>query len=227
MELQVEKFSYNRSNVILNDVKYSVTPGKINFLIGSNGTGKTTLLDIFVGLLGSNNIKKDYQLNNDYIYINQFLPMLGKMSCKEIIQLILGTIYGELNISKENLIKYVDKANLPFLLKYWDTPYKELSGGEGKLLQLLLFLETNKSLIVMDEPTAFLDRKNVYMLFDRIKKNEMATYIIVTHDYRDLLLCDDYTVTILDNGMIAGAYRKEEFEKENIRNHFISFFKEI
>lgn len=67
--------------------------GKVNFLGGHNGAGKTTLIDLFLELKDTRYSIRDYTINNDYMYVNQLLPMLESVYCRELIRLILGIIY--------------------------------------------------------------------------------------------------------------------------------------
>lgn len=81
MKLNVKYFSRKKSPFVMDDMEYIVADNKINFLIGKNGSGKTTLLDIFLGLVHPEQVTKSYDIGEDYIYINQMIPMLGSLEC--------------------------------------------------------------------------------------------------------------------------------------------------
>lgn len=71
-------------------------------------------------------------------------------------------------------------------------------------MQILLFLQTNKSVVILDEPSAFVDRRNVKNIFDLInQKRTKQTFIIITHDVRDIRLVSTSNVSLLDSGTIV------------------------
>ncbi|WP_050498717.1 ATP-binding cassette domain-containing protein [Oenococcus oeni] len=188
---------------------------QVNFLIGENGSGKTTLIDAITRQLrGKEYLSSlDFDLGNDYMYISQFLPMLGYVKCSEIAQVILGTIFSTLNITIDDLEKLSDPFTFSFLKTVWNRRYRELSGGELKLVQILLFLQTNKSVVILDEPSAFIDRRNVKNIFDLInQKRTKQTFIIITHDVRDIRLVPTSNVSLLDSGRIVKSIDGKEID---------------
>lgn len=209
----------------MDDMEYIVADNKINFLIGKNGSGKTTLLDIFLGLVHPEQVTKSYDIGEDYIYINQMIPMLGSLECREIVQLVLGLKLEKNSLTINDLAAEVDKFSLKIIKEYWNVKYNYLSGGQKKLFQQILFIQFDKSVYVLDEPTNFLDRENVHELFNVINTKKDKTFIIVTHDYRDLEMISDYHVTIIDNGKIEGSFEKKEFETPETSNQFLKYFK--
>ncbi|MRT44621.1 ABC transporter ATP-binding protein, partial [Xylella fastidiosa subsp. multiplex] len=84
-----------------------------------------------------------------------------------------------------------------------------LSGGQRKLVQLLLFLQVDRELIVLDEPTAAVDRENVQLLFQIMQAHPERTYLMSTHDVRalhaftdrDVLWLNDRQATALAHGL--------------------------
>lgn len=226
MKLTIDEFTYKKSGFEIKDMEYVVQENKVNFLIGKNGSGKTTLLDIFLGLIDSGTISKDYELGNDYIYINQMIPMLGSLEGREIAQLVLGLEFQKSNVTLNDLEARVDSFSFDIIEEFWNIKYRNLSGGQKKLFQQILFIQFSKSVFVMDEPTNFLDRENVHELFNVVKEKQGKTIIIVTHDYRDLKIVEDYHVTFIERGKIKGTFNKEEFEVPETTDKFLKYFKE-
>lgn len=226
--MKIHQLNYQHKNgtQLFQGLDYQVQDQAVNFLIGKNGVGKSTLLDIFMGLRKAD-CDKDYDLGNDYVYISQFLPMLGKIPCKEVAQLILGVIHKRIQISLEDLKAIFPAPVYDFYAEKWDQYYFQLSGGEQKLFQIFLFLTSNKRLYVLDEPTASLDRRNVGLLFELIKGLHGKTFLIVTHDFRDLKIFDEYYLTILEpnQGTFMDRHRFEESLGELTRQiDFLDYF---
>lgn len=212
-----------KDEVIIENVHLKIKPNRINYIIGENGAGKSTIIKIFLGLLQGKNIYRDYQLHNDYVYFMQAIPMLN-LSCKINIQLILGILFNKFNISLIDIKKRVDRYIFNFFEKNWEKKYSDLSGGEARLLQLFCYLQTEKTLVVLDEPTSNIDRLNVKYILNYIQKQN-KTYVITTHDYRDLLDTENYSVTCIENGKVSFSGDKDEFESiDNFESDFLNQF---
>lgn len=153
--------------------------------------------------------------------------MLGSITVGEIANLVLGIEYGKYEIELGYLKDKIEEYSFSFLQKRWNKHYQELSGGERKLVQLVLFLQIKRDLVVLDEPTAFLDRENVNNVFHVINANKDRTYLIITHDVRDLLLVNDYHLLSMDNHKIDHEFNKKTFENVNRDNSFLHYFAEV
>lgn len=199
-----------------------VSPG-INFLIGHNGAGKTTLADILTGLRSASGTD---ELPTDAIYLNQSLPMLSSIRVRDVAQLVLGIETGQTHLSLANLTRRVDVATSAYLTPIWDQHYRELSGGQRKLVQLLLFLQVDRSLVVLDEPTAAVDRENVKLLFSVMAAHPQRTYLMITHDVRDIRAFTDYQVLWLRDRQITGM-TPTEFRENSTNADFLTAFQEI
>ncbi|MCF7523589.1 hypothetical protein L3X07_11095 [Levilactobacillus brevis] len=124
----------------------------------------------------------------------------------------MGNIFSDAHIQITNLQNRLDENTYAFLKQVWSKKYNELSGGEDKLLQLSLFLQSNKHFIVLDEPSASIDRRNVKRLFLTITQRlAQQTFLIVTHDVRDIRLAPESFVTILENGKVTAKLRGQDF----------------
>lgn len=215
MKLDDYSYTYHREDSpALSHINYCVHNNAINFVIGPNGAGKSTLIDALT--LNTRFGKSQGQVigprDHDYLYITQFLPMLGAIPCSEIAKFILGNIFSDAHIQITNLQNRLDENTYAFLKQVWSKKYNELSGGEDKLLQLSLFLQSNKHFIVLDEPSASIDRRNVKRLFLTITQRlAQQTFLIVTHDVRDIRLAPESFVKILENGKVTAKLRGQDF----------------
>lgn len=222
MKFKNISYAFKKSSVpFFNKVSLSIEDQKINFLIGKNGSGKTTLIDIILGFKKANikpiNSKK-------FLYLNQMLPVLDSIKVKDLAELILGIEYGMSSLTLEYIRTKVDGYTFDFLKENWDKYYSALSGGNQKIAQLILFLQVERELIVLDEPTAFLDRKNAASLFKVIKSHPERTYLIVTHDIRDFRYFDNFNVILLNDQKIQFEADKDGFIEHNQHNEFLQFF---
>lgn len=145
---------------VLDFEKLSVYQGDRIGLVGANGSGKTTLLKIIAQELVPN--KGKVEVMCDVFYYKQFSEGIDPFS-------IHGKEVKELKIKD----------------KVWD---ENFSGGEETRLRLAQMLSSDKSLILLDEPTTNLDFEGMNILKDKL--NQIETFILVSHDRSLLnLLC--------------------------------------
>ncbi len=183
---------------VLTDVFLSCRPGEIIGLLGKNGTGKSTLLKIIFGSLSADQkfIKIGHKiirglLNNrnlvNYLPQNHFLPNHIKVST--IIYLFCDKRNASL-IKANDLIK-------PMLNK----KSKQLSGGEKRILEILLVLHSNVRYILIDEPFNGIDPIYKEDIKNLIKEQSINKgFIITDHDYRNILDIATRIILMHDGG---------------------------
>ena len=201
--------SKSRINV-LNSLNLSIETGTTVALTGPSGSGKSTLLNLISGIddVSSGSIIINDQMINDLSQnelcnfrnqnigmIFQFFNLINDLTVIENISLPL-LMRG---INKKSIMKTVgnlidsiglrDRASFTTNL---------LSGGEAQRVAIARALVTKPSIILADEPTGNLDKKNTTNIIDiliQLCKENKSTLIMVTHD-NDLLTKFDKTYTI-------------------------------
>lgn len=208
-------FAYNKSRSFYNHSTIRFEKGNIYCLLGENGAGKSTFINIMVGLYMG---KYEGQIYYDNIDIKELdlyhiRRKLISISAQEPI-LLSNTIY-------ENIVLGVDDVDTQEI-EYWcrilniDETIKKMpngihtrlseksaniSGGEKqKFTHIRSFLKKS-NVFIFDEPTSALDKKSTEVLKDILteqKKDKII--IIITHD-QELNSIADYIVTFNDNGI--------------------------
>ena len=201
--------SKSRINV-LNSLNLSIETGTTVALTGPSGSGKSTLLNLISGIddVSSGSIIINDQMINDLNQnelcnfrnqnigmVFQFFNLINDLTVIENISLPL-LMRG---VNKKSILKTVD--NLIDSIGLRDrasfTP-NLLSGGEAQRVAIARALVTKPSIILADEPTGNLDKRNttniINILIQLCKENK-STLIMVTHD-NDLLTKFDKTYTI-------------------------------
>lgn len=183
---------------VLTDIFLSCSQGEILGLLGRNGAGKSTLLKIIFGSLfadrkfvkiGNKIINGVFDNRNlvKYLPQNHFLPNHIK-----IITIIA------LFCDKENASRIKDNDLIkPMLGK----KAHQLSGGEKRLLEILLIIHSNAKYILIDEPfngIAPIYKEDIKNLIREQSKNK--GFIITDHDYRNILDVATRIVLIHDGG---------------------------
>ena len=201
--------SKSRINV-LNSLNLSIETGTTVALTGPSGSGKSTLLNLISGIddVSSGSIIINDQMINDLSQnelcnfrnqnigmIFQFFNLINDLTVIENISLPL-LMRG---INKKSIMKIVgnliDSIGLRERALYTTNL---LSGGEAQRVAIARALVTKPSIILADEPTGNLDKKNTTNIIDiliQLCKENKSTLIMVTHD-NDLLTKFDKTYTI-------------------------------
>lgn len=199
IKLSKIKFGFDYKAVI-NDLDIVFKINSIYALVGRNGAGKTTILNLIMGLYGSG-YGGEITVNNINIEkINMKLFRKRHMGITEQEpQFIADSIYSNICVEKKyngkritavlkllNMYNFVQ--NLPFGV---DTPVESLSGGEKQKLAIARLLLKKPTVMIFDEPTSALDQESstkFLRYLQKIKKDRII--IVVTHDEQVINQCD-------------------------------------
>ena len=206
-----------KSNVetikVLKGINLNILANRSISIMGHSGAGKSTLAMTIAGLesvtegkvfykgKAIHDLKEDeladYRSKNVGIIFQSF-NLLPSMTALENVNLPLE-ISGDF-IDYKKSIKLLETVGLKNRVSHY--PH-ELSGGEQQRVAIARSLISSPEILIADEPTGNLDKKNskeVIELIFQLQKNHKSTLILVTHDKSLADLCDE-TIT-LDNGLI-------------------------
>lgn len=188
----------SKQNIPVLDVRnLKVHKGELVALIGANGSGKSTLLRSIAGLqpLLSGHILLDNRPSPNFhpterarllSFVSTENITINNLKVKDLIAFGRAPHTNWLGRLRTADRYYIDKAlelvgMTSFATKYID----QLSDGERQRIMLARSLAQNAGLIILDEPTAFLDLQNKYIIVDLLRKlcdNEQKTILFSTHD---------------------------------------------
>lgn len=169
--------SYQDKKVI-RDFSIRIMRGDRIGLIGPNGVGKSTLLNILLGKVEpqQGTVKPGTKLQIAYFdQLRQALD-LEKTVAENVVQ---GSDMIEINGSKRHIISYL--GDFLFTPQRARTPVKALSGGECNRLLLARLFSQPANLLVLDEPTNDLDIETLELL-EELLGSYQGTLLIVSHD---------------------------------------------
>jgi ABC-2 type transport system ATP-binding protein len=192
---------------ILDQINLNISRGKIIGLTGESGTGKTTLINILIGFLESDegeiffNSKGSLLNLNDLRKDNAFYRFLGvsTQECSFYQDLSVNDnlmLYGSLNgLEKVGMNKRIDNLlNLVNLSEKKEELVSRLSSGMQKRLDIACSLIHKPKIIFLDEPTAHLDEKNREIIWSLVRKikDEGTTVVVASHFLEELRkACDE------------------------------------
>ena len=205
------KVGYNET---LKEVSFKLYKGRKLGIIGSNGTGKSTLLKTIVGQINPLGGKIDVGHNVEIGYFDQQMALLNSEK----------TVFDEFYDEFPHLTVTEVRNSLAAFMFYGEDVFKTismLSGGEKVRLTLSKILKKGPNLLILDEPTNHMDIVGKESLEDMLK-NYDGTLIFVSHDrffvnkIADSILCfDGKDVKYYDYGYeYYLEKRDEEAEKE-------------
>ena len=219
MSISIKDLSYEGENnkKILKKISFEINRGEYCFFIGETGSGKTTILEILMGLLPGNGVKifeKDLfnkknkrQIQKEISYVFQ--------RCET--QFFETTVKKEIKISG-NLIKGIEILKL-LSLDYEEIKEKspfELSGGEKRKLAITIALLKEPKILLLDEPTIGLDGKSSLELLEflrELNKNGL-TIIQTTHIMEEVIEYATKTIVIKDGEVMYDG--KDVFKEKKL-----------
>lgn len=173
------------SKTILQDVYLSCEKGEIVGLLGRNGTGKSTIFKIAFGLMkaessfvriGNKVMQNQFDRKGKLAYLSQnpFLPK--NIRIKNLISLFCNN---------ENTLIL---ENYPFIKPFLNSKPRELSGGEQRIIEILLIIFSESEFAMLDEPFHSLSPKVIEEIKKLIKeKTSEKGFMISDHLYQDVM----------------------------------------
>ncbi len=191
----VKKYKKNDKEItILKNISYKFNAGNVYIIMGDSGAGKTTLINTIVGLVNLDsgtikidneelNSKEDYsKIRNEKIgMVFQSYLLNENMNAIENVMLPL-LLKNNLKTSKIKAIELLKKIGLEDRYNHYP---KELSGGEQQRVAIARALANDPDIIIADEPTGNLDKKNEKSIFEqfvKLAKEDKKCIIVVSHN---------------------------------------------
>ena len=188
--------------IVLQNVNFQIPRGETVAVVGPNGTGKTTLLEILMTLR-----KCD----------SGTVEILGhSLKEQKNVDAIRASFYDVGNEKIRNLIEFFE------LEPYLNTKYAKLSSGWKQRFLLAIAFLHDPDLLFLDEPTTGLDPKATQLVWKKIKSgNENKTILVSTHSMEEVDKFCDRVIVLNRGGIIAND------SPANIKNQLgVSFFTE-
>lgn len=189
-------FGYT-STPVLRDVSVDFNTGEFVAIVGSNGAGKSTLIKIMAGLIRGYAGTVDFlgkpvlqwsprDLAKRIAFVPQETHMVFPFSAGEIVMMGRLPHQGNAVFDSPRDVESVREAmSLTDTADLASKAFNQLSGGERQRVVLASALAQNPEVLLLDEPTVYLDLKHqmqFYDILERLNADRGMTIISVTHD---------------------------------------------
>ena len=239
--IEFRNVSYSKNNnMILENISFSLKKNKYNVIIGKNGSGKSTILKLIVGLekISGGQIFID---NEELVYKRDELYKIRKKTgivFQESNEHIIGETVAEslifgmennripLEKMKENMTKYVKLFQLENII---DKKTVNLSGGEKQKVALAGAVITEPEIILLDEVTEMWDKATKDKMNGIIEEflKDGKTVVSVTHNPEEIKRSDNIVFITEEGKIVTGKSEEvnkiiEEKENTEINHEVIS-----
>ena len=221
---------------VLHDINFDIHKGEVVTIIGSSGSGKSTMLrciNLLERLSDGKILYHGKDILSKDINVSQYRSKVGMVfqsfNLFNNLTVLENCMIGQIRVlkkskeeAKETALKYLEKVDM---LDFANAGSTQLSGGQKQRVAIARALCMNPEVLLFDEPTSALDPEMVGGILDVMKSlaNEGLTMIVVTHE---MAFAKDVSsrVVFMDKGVIAEqGTPKEIFEnpKEERTKEFL------
>ncbi len=225
--LRAKKLSmrYN-DKLALKDLNFSVAPGEIFCLLAQNAAGKTTTINIFLGLIEptsgealiDNNSVISNSSRSSIAYIPEIVQLYSNLSGVENLD-FFSRLAG-FNYSEKELFQYLEKANLQE--EAFKKKLSTYSKGMRQKVGIAIALAKNASYILMDEPTSGLDPK-ASLEFAKTCKELSANgvgILMATHDiFNAVNIC--VRIGIMKEGTLVHITETDNISAQQLQELYV------
>jgi putative ABC transport system ATP-binding protein len=171
-------------------LSFELASGKVYGLIGPSGSGKSTLLSILAGWIEPKEGKVEKEGIAAIAWVAQHPFGVGKRSVLDHVSLPLMCRGADRASAEREASELLEQFGLA---EAKDRNFSALSGGEGQRLMLARAVAKAPQLLLVDEPTAGLDRRTAASVNERMGQLSHRNMIVVvaTHDEATMSACDE------------------------------------
>ena len=218
---------------VLNNINAEFKEGQISVIIGPNGCGKSTTIRSIIRLVPE--AEGIITLNGESL-----AEFTQKELARKIAYLPQSRVAGDIEVEK--MVMHGRFPYLGYPRRYRKEDYEivrqamewmdltelahrsmeNLSGGQRQKVYLAMALAQDTEVILMDEPTTYLDIRNQFELLDRARALADAgkTIIMILHDFEETLRYADHVVLMKDGGVVCSGTAEEVLGSGHIEEAF-------
>lgn len=219
----VYKHRNGHSTFEINIPDLTFKEGVINAVLGKNGSGKTTILQLIGGhilsekgsvILFDKNVTTTGAKDRSTATVFQTISLFPHLTIKENVELAIepNAFFGIKKTTKEKAENILKEFNL---IEFTNRKPNQLSIGQQQRVAIARATATSPMVLLLDEPTSALDFENINylktLLLELKAKQTVPICIIVSHDLHFVLSISD-EIKYIDNGKLVFEGNNQEFK---------------
>lgn len=207
------KFSYDQETDVVKNVSFSVEKGSYTTIIGHNGSGKSTIAKLLIGLLEKE--EGEILIDGKHLDMENIAEIRNKIGIvfqNPDNQFIGATVRDDIAFGLENhnvdplemdsiINRFSEEVNMT---SYLDHEPTRLSGGQKQRVAIAGVLAMSPEILILDEATSMLDplgKEDINQLVDQLHKSRQMTILSITHDIEEVVKSDH--VLVMNDGQIV------------------------
>lgn len=238
MQIKVENLKYTYSpktpfeKVALDDITFTINDGDTIGIIGSTGSGKSTLCQHFNALIRVSHGKiyvGEWELHAKKLDLGALRQAVGMLFQYPEYQLFADTVkddvaFGPINFGKSKedadiLAKYaLELVGINYDEVAEKSPF-ELSGGQKRRVAIAGIIASRPEVLVLDEPTAGLDpqgKREILDLVTELKKSYVKTVIMISHNMDEIAEYCNRVIVLNDSKLLYDTTPRELFSNKEL-----------
>ncbi|MCD8028928.1 MAG: energy-coupling factor transporter ATPase [Erysipelotrichaceae bacterium] len=225
IEVKNLTFCYEEDVKTIDNISFTIKKGSYTTILGHNGSGKSTIAKLLMGLLEKNS--GDIYIGGIELTENNLAKVrdqIGIVFQNPDNQFIGSTVRDDIAFGLENncvdpslmdsiIEEYAAKVDM---LDFLDHEPTKLSGGQKQRVAIAGILAMSPSIIILDEATSMLDpkgRMEINTLVHQLNKDKNMTILSITHDIEEATL-SDYVLLMSDGQIIDAGEPNEVLKKQ-------------
>jgi iron complex transport system ATP-binding protein len=233
LEVKGLHFRHQHTKVdVLKGVEFSVNGGEIATLLGPNGSGKTTVLKCIAGLwkpqkgeilFGSKNISNlPYEKRAKMLAVvpQEHEPPFPYSVLEVVLMGRAPHVSMFSSPSRNDYVKAEEAINTVGITHLKEKAYTKISGGERQLALIARALAQESSVLLLDEPTSYLDFRNKVLVLKKVReiaKGNGLTVLMTLHDPNLAMLFSDKAVMINEGHVVSNGAPESVITEDNLK----------
>jgi ABC-2 type transport system ATP-binding protein len=226
---------YEDQKLALDALNLEIKKGEIFFLLGANGAGKTTAINLFLNfieptggkaLINGIDVTKDPLESKKYVsYVSENVMLYGNFTARQNLD-FFAKLGGKNNLTKEDYYMHMREVGLQE--EAFEKKLKTFSKGMRQKVGLTIAIIKDAPNILLDEPTAGLDPKAAaeFMQILLNLKRQGKSILICSHDiFRAKNIAD--RVGIMKEGRLVMVRTREEFLEDDLEKIYMDYMQEM